>query len=82
MQRRVIFYTRADCHLCEEALAGVLRARAEEPFELEIIDLDTEAPSEKKSAYDWEVPVVELDGRKIMKYTVDVSRLVRLVRLA
>lgn len=82
MQRRVRFYTRVDCHLCEEALAGVHRARAEEPFELEIIDLDREAPADKRRAYDWEVPVLELDGRKIMKYTVDVPRLLRLLRLA
>ncbi len=77
---RVSFYTRVDCHLCEDALAALARVRAEEPFELEVIDLDRDAPEDKRRAYDWEVPVVELDGRKVMKYTVDEARLLRLLR--
>jgi hypothetical protein len=76
---RLTFYTRVDCHLCDEALAAVERVRAEEPCELTIVDLDTEAPAHKLEAYDWEVPVLELDGRKIMKYTVDEARLRRLL---
>ena len=55
------------------------RIRAHHPFELSVIDLDTEAPADKRKAYDWEVPVVELDGRKIMKYRIDEARLVRLL---
>jgi glutaredoxin len=78
--KTVTFYTREGCHLCDEALAAVESARAEEPFELRVVDLDREAPAEKRAAYDWEVPVVELDGKKIAKYTVDAPRLVRLVR--
>lgn len=80
MTHRVTFFTRVDCHLCEEALAAVKRVQKVEPFDLELLDLDHAAPPEKRSAYDWEVPVVELDGRKIMKYTVDEARLLRLLR--
>lgn len=76
---RLDFYTRKDCHLCNEALAVLERIRAEHPFELAIIDLDREAPAEKRERYDWEVPVVELDGRKIMKYRIDEARLLRLL---
>jgi len=78
--KRVTFYTRVDCHLCHEALEVVQRVREEEPFELVVLDLDREAPAEKRAAYTWEVPVVELDGRKIAKYRVDAARLVRRLR--
>lgn len=74
------FYTRVDCHLCDDALAVIERVRKQESFELELLDLDRDAPPDKRAAYDWEVPVVELDGRKIMKYTVDETRLLRLLR--
>ncbi len=79
---RVTFYTRVSCHLCDEALAVVKAAQGQERFVLDIVDLDEDAPADKREAYDWEVPVVELDGRKIMKYTVDADRLIRLLRLA
>lgn len=78
--KTVTFYTRQGCHLCDDALAAVEAARAEAPFTLVVVDLDREAPPDKRAAYDWEVPVVEIDGRKIAKYTVDAARLVRLVR--
>lgn len=77
--KRVVLYTRADCHLCSDALDSLTRVRGEIPFELTIVDLDCEASAEKRAAYDWEVPVIELDGRKIMKYRVDPGRLRRLL---
>jgi hypothetical protein len=77
--KRVVLYTRERCHLCEDALTELERVRAVHPFELSIVDLDREALSDKRSAYDTEVPVVELDGRKIMKYRVDHARLTRLL---
>jgi glutaredoxin len=77
--KRITFYTRDGCHLCDEALAELERLRARQPFELEIVDLDREAPVDKRAAYDWEIPVVELEGRKIMKYRVDAARLLRLL---
>lgn len=79
--RKLTFYTRVDCHLCVDALAVVKRVQSREPCELEVLDLDAEAPPDKLKAYDWEVPVLELDGRKVMKYTVDEARLLRLLRL-
>jgi glutaredoxin len=77
--KTLTFYTRDRCHLCDEALALIERVRADVPFALAIVDLDTEAPAEKRAAYDWDVPVIELDGRKIMKHRVDEVRLRRLL---
>jgi glutaredoxin len=77
--KRITFYTRDGCHLCDDALELLAEVRHDHPFALDVVDLDREAPADKRSAYDWEVPVIELDGRKIMKYRVDVDRLVRLL---
>lgn len=72
-------YTRVGCCLCEDALEALGRVREAHPFELAIVDLDSEAPPDKHARYDLEVPVVELEGRKIMKYRVDEARLARLL---
>jgi hypothetical protein len=77
--KRVTFFTREECHLCEEALEATLRVREAVPFELEVLDLDRQAPKAKREAYDHEVPVLEIDGRKAMKYRVDEGRLARLL---
>ena len=73
------FYTRPNCGLCDEALEIVERIRAFVPFELVIVDLDREASVAKKTAYDWDIPVLEIDGRKMMKHRVDEARLLRLL---
>jgi glutaredoxin len=77
--RTVTLYTRHDCHLCEVAHQALERVRAQSPFQLEVVDLDRQASADKRAAYDVEVPVVELDGRKVMKYHVDEARLLRLL---
>jgi glutaredoxin len=76
----VTLYTRKTCSLCDKMHAVVDRVRAEEPFDLRVVDLDTEAPADKRAAYDWEVPVLEIDGRKLAKYRIDEERLLRLLR--
>lgn len=78
--KSVTFYTRENCHLCDEALEAVERVRINEPFELVVVDLDREASLEKKTAYDWDIPVIEIDGRKMMKHRVDEARLLRLLQ--
>ncbi len=75
----ITLFTRRQCCLCDEAHAALDQVRAAHPFELTVVDLDTEASPEKRAAYDHEVPVVELDGRKIMKFRVDPARLLRLL---
>lgn len=77
--KTITLFTRERCHLCDVALDALERVRATSPFRLEVVDLDVEAPPDKRAAYDWDVPVVELEGRKIMKHRVDEARLVRLL---
>jgi glutaredoxin len=77
--KTVTFYTRENCHLCDEALEVVHRVLTQTPFELEVLDLDQDASPEKKKAYDWDIPVIEIDGRKAMKHRFDEARLLRLL---
>ena len=65
----VRFYTRAGCHLCEDAREVVERVRADVPFELVFVDLDADAGAREK--YWDKIPVVEVDGRMHAKYRVD-----------
>lgn len=71
----VQFYTRAGCHLCDDALTVVERVRRERTFALEIIDVDSDPALAR--AFGGEVPVVIVDGRKHAKYFVDESALRR-----
>ncbi len=76
------FFTRKGCHLCDVALEALEPFRARYDFSFEIIDLDHQASAEKLTKYTDQVPVIELDGRKIMKYRVEPERLQRLLDLA
>jgi hypothetical protein len=64
-----------DCHLCDDVKVVLDRVRERVPFELEVFDIDADA--ELKQLYDWEVPVVMLDGKKWAKYRVDEQALLR-----
>src|ERR1700683_60047 len=57
----VTLYTRNRCSLCDKMHAWVNRGRTARPFDLRVVDLDPEAPAEKRAAYNWEVPVLEID---------------------
>ena len=64
----ITLYTRAGCHLCEEAEQVLESARRRVGFALEVIDIDGDPAL--LARYNEEVPVIALDGRKIFKYRV------------
>lgn len=70
----VTLYTRAGCHLCEQARAVVERARRRVAFELRVIDIDGE--TDLKSRYNEDVPVIAVDGRDLFRWSVDEEALV------
>jgi glutaredoxin len=76
--QRVTLYTRAGCHLCEEARQVLDQVRASQPFYLEIVDIDGDA--ELRRLYDYEVPVIAIDGVKAFKYRVTEAELVKKLR--
>ncbi|HEY8517813.1 MAG TPA: glutaredoxin family protein [Candidatus Binatia bacterium] len=74
----MVLYSREDCCLCEDALREIEAARASVPFELRIVDVDSDP--ELVQRYGHEVPVVEIDGRKAFKYRVTSRELLRRLR--
>jgi glutaredoxin len=69
----VTLYTRAGCHLCEEA-ERVLRAeQAATPFHLELVDIDGDPELARR--YGVRVPVVAVDGQDLFDYEVPVDLL-------
>lgn len=62
-------YTRAGCHLCDMAKDVLEAVRAEVPFALELVDIDTDPVLVER--YGMEIPVITIDGRKAFKYRVD-----------
>jgi glutathione S-transferase len=70
----VRLYARPDCHLCDEARAGLERLRAEGlDFELEEVDID--ADDGLHARFLERIPVVEVDGEVISELHLDADGL-------
>ena len=74
----VVLYTRAGCHLCDQA-KEVLK-RYQERFGLEIQEVDIDQDRELKSRYDQCVPVVSLDGKERFRGRINEVLLRRLLK--
>jgi glutaredoxin len=72
---RVTFYTKSDCTLCHEAKTILRTLQRDLVFEIEEIDITTEAGI--YAEFCEEVPVGYLDGRKLFKYRIDPTLLRR-----
>ena len=79
MDRTLILYTRANCHLCEEAKAEV---RSLFGGRLRVEEIDVDADPALAARFGEEVPVGFLDGEKVFKFRLDPRRLRRLLRRA
>ncbi len=73
--RTVTLYTRPGCHLCDDARAALERLRAEAPFALQEIDIETDDALHAR--YLERIPVVALDGEELFDYFVDEEALRR-----
>jgi glutaredoxin len=71
----VTLYTRAGCHLCDDAKQVIAAARSHTEFDYEELDID--ADPELRRLYNEEVPVIAIDRRKAFKYRLDMSELLR-----
>jgi len=69
----VTVYSRADCHLCEEAIATLRRMRDELGFSLTERDIDQDEALQR--AYFERVPVIALDGEELFDFFVDEAAL-------
>ncbi len=73
--KKVTLYTRAGCHLCEEAKRVLAAARERAEFDYEEFDID--AGPELRRLYNEEVPVIAIDGRKAFKCRVDMGEFLK-----
>jgi glutaredoxin len=72
--RNVVLYTRPDCHLCDEARAGLERLRADGvDFELEEIDIEVD--DELHARFMERIPVIELEGEIVSELFLDADGL-------
>ncbi len=66
----VRLYARPDCHLCDEARAGLAALRSDGvDFKLEEIDIETD--NELLARFGERIPVVELDGEIVGELWLD-----------
>ena len=62
----VTLYSRPGCHLCDEAREALERVRAQAPFTLEEVDIETDDALHAR--YLERIPVVALDGEELFDY--------------
>ena len=68
----VTLYTRAGCHLCDEAKAQIAPLVAGAGGRLREVNIDEEP--ELRERYNVDVPVIFLGARKVAKHRVDVRQ--------
>ena len=74
MPSRLVLYGRRDCHLCDEARAGLEQLAADGvSFELEEVDIDSD--DELLKRYLERIPVVELNGEIVSELFLDAGGL-------
>jgi glutaredoxin len=69
----VTLYGRPGCHLCDDARAVLERIRADRPFELREVDIESDDALLR--TYLERIPVVALDGEEVYDYWVDEADL-------
>ena len=73
--KKLVLYSRVGCHLCDVMKQQIERYAGRFAFTLDVVDIDHDA--KLRAAYDWDVPVLFVDGEKIAKYRLDEAMLVR-----
>jgi glutaredoxin len=65
---RVVVYGKPGCHLCEQAEQDLRRLQAEFVFEVAEVDITGDPALFDQMKHD--IPVIEVDGRRLWKYRV------------
>jgi hypothetical protein len=73
----VRLYGKPRCHLCDVAREELQRLRQKAFFDIEEVDVSTDA--ELTREYGERVPVVEVDGEELCEYEIDRSARERLL---
>lgn len=64
-------YSRTWCHLCDDMLAGLQDLQASQPFELRIVDVDSQPVLEQR--FGEFVPVLMHAERELCHYRLDAA---------
>lgn len=70
---RIEIYSKPGCHLCDEA-KNVLE-EAKKRFNLEIKEVNIEEIEELFEKYQYDIPVIWVNGRKAFKHKIDTVQL-------
>ena len=76
--KTVTLYTRAGCHLCEDAKRVIEEVRHQAEFAYEEKDID--ADPELRRQYNEQVPVIAIDGQRAFRFRVSPDRLLKELR--
>jgi glutaredoxin len=68
----VLLYGRPDCHLCDEARAGLERMRSQ-GASFELREIDIESDDELFKRYLERIPVIEIDGAEVCDLGLDTG---------
>lgn len=77
---RFTLYTKACCPLCDEALAVIERVRREIPFELDVVDIESDPAL--KERYQYLIPVLACAGEELGYGKISEHRLRHFLRQA
>lgn len=76
----VIIYSRAGCHLCDEAKRAIESAQCSNEYTLEEIDIESDAGLLRRYQYD--IPVVMIDGEEAFRHRLTAHEFRRRLRRA
>jgi glutaredoxin len=76
---RLRLYSRPGCHLCEEMKATIARAAQAAGADVAIDEVDISTDAALEARYGLEIPVLEVDGRKVAKYRITAEAARRIV---
>ncbi len=70
--RKLVLYSRPECHLCDAVVDRLGPLLAGRPVELEIVDVDSSVALERR--YGLRIPVLVADEVEISGYPLDEAR--------
>ena len=70
----VVLFTKRDCPLCDDAKAAIRAAQSRVEFAYREVDIESDPAIFEANRYD--IPVVEVDGRRAFKHRLTADALV------
>jgi thiol-disulfide isomerase/thioredoxin len=75
---QIRFYTRKGCHLCKKTLTVLQELQNEFKFRVQLVDID--GSPRLLAAYGHDIPVGEMEGRKIFRHRIDKQAMREILR--